>query len=167
MRWSVTDGNLPTGLQLEPGSGVISGTPTGAGQFHFTVTVTDAGSPPQTAKREFVLGSAKALTLEWGMVAKVQGDQVNGSVKVSNGSKDVFDQTVIVVAVDLYGKAFALGYERFDLKPETANVEIPFGATLPRGQYVVHADAIAEVGGKNLIYRVRLQTPQALVVTAP
>jgi Putative Ig domain len=165
--WSITDGKLPPGLELDPKSGVISGAPPEAGQFHFTITVTDSGQPPQTAKREFLLGSAKALTLEWGAYPTVQADQINGSVKVSNGTKDVFDQTVIIVAVNEYGKAFALGYEHFELKPETANVEIKFGSSLPRGQYVVHADAIAEVLAKNAIYRVRLQTPQPLSVTAP
>ena len=167
VRWTITDGNLPPGLQLDSTSGVISGTPTETGQFHFAFTVTDSSSPPQTAKRELILGSARALTLEWGISPKVQTDQIGGSVKVSNGSKDVFDQTLIVVAVNEYGKAFALGYRHFDLEPETSNVELPFASTLPRGQYIVHADAIAEVAAKNAIYRVRLQTSQPLQVTAP
>jgi len=167
LNWSISDGTLPPGLQLDPKSGLISGTPEQGGQFRFTVTVTDSGSPAQTTKREFLLGSAKALTLEWGVYPVVQADQISGSVKVSNGTKDVFDQTVIVVAVNEYGKAFALGYERFDLKPDTANVEIKFGSSLPRGRYVVHADAIAEVPAKNLIYRVRLQTPNPLLLMAP
>jgi len=74
---------------------------------------------------------------------------------------------VIVVAVNEIGKAFALGYQRFDLQPNNKDVEIKFGSTLPRGQYVIHADAIAEVPGKRAIYRSRLQTPQPLRVTAP
>jgi hypothetical protein len=88
-------------------------------------------------------------------------------VVVSNGTKDAFDLTVIVVAVNEIGKAFALGYQRFDLRPQTKEMEIKFGSTMPRGQYVIHADAIADVPDKNAIYRDRLQTPQALVVTAP
>lgn len=167
LNWTITDGKLPPGLELDPKSGVISGTHQEAGQFRFTVAVTDSAVPPHTATREFLLGSAKALTLEWGGYPVVQGDQINGSVKVSNGSKDIFDQTVIIVAVNEYGKAFALGYQRFDLKPETANVEIKFGSSLPRGQYVIHADAIAEVAARNAIYRVRLQTPLPLLVSAP
>lgn len=165
--WSISDGKLPPGLELDPKSGAISGTPLEAGQFHFRISVTDSASPAHTASREFLLGSAKVLTLEWQAYPAVQTDQINGSVRVSNGTKDVFDQTVIVVAVNEYGKAFALGYQRFDLKPETANLEIKFGSILPRGRYVVHADAVAEVPAKNAIYRVRLQTPQPLIVSAP
>jgi len=46
--WSVSSGNLPTGLQLGPptfGPSVqISGTPTAAGSFTFTITAVDSGS---------------------------------------------------------------------------------------------------------------------------
>jgi hypothetical protein len=48
--WSVTAGSLPAGLALDPGSGTISGTPTGSGTSYFTVQVTDSSSPTaQTA----------------------------------------------------------------------------------------------------------------------
>ncbi|MCC6363672.1 MAG: putative Ig domain-containing protein [Bryobacterales bacterium] len=39
--WSVTVGTLPSGLTLNPTTGVISGTPTNAGLFNFTVQVKD------------------------------------------------------------------------------------------------------------------------------
>lgn len=39
--WNVTDGSLPTGLTLDPFSGSISGTPTAAGSYTFTITVSD------------------------------------------------------------------------------------------------------------------------------
>ena len=40
--FSITAGTLPTGLTLNPTSGVISGTPTTAGSFSYTVTATNA-----------------------------------------------------------------------------------------------------------------------------
>ncbi|GAA5196380.1 hypothetical protein GCM10023322_65150 [Rugosimonospora acidiphila] len=40
--WSVTSGTLPAGLSLNPVTGLLSGTPTDAGTFPVTVTVTDA-----------------------------------------------------------------------------------------------------------------------------
>jgi hypothetical protein len=47
--YAITAGALPTGLTLTPGSGLLSGTPTQAGTFNFSVTATDstggAGSP--------------------------------------------------------------------------------------------------------------------------
>jgi hypothetical protein len=46
--WTITSGNLPAGLILASGTGVISGTPTTSGTFAFTVTVTDRSNPAQT-----------------------------------------------------------------------------------------------------------------------
>ena len=48
--WSLAGGTLPTGLTLSS-SGVISGTPTAAGTFSFTVRVTDGGNPVQTVTK--------------------------------------------------------------------------------------------------------------------
>jgi hypothetical protein len=46
--WSVTQGALPTGLSLNPGTGAISGTPSASGTYGFTVRVTDATAAPNT-----------------------------------------------------------------------------------------------------------------------
>ncbi len=46
--WSLLSGSLPVGLTLSSG-GLISGTPTAAGVFDFTVQLTDSSNPQQTA----------------------------------------------------------------------------------------------------------------------
>jgi Putative Ig domain len=166
-RWETTSGQLPKGLDLNPATGEISGIPAETGQFEFVVTVNDSAEPPHTATRNFAIGSVEALSLEWSSEPHVDQDKISGAVKVANGTKDSFDQTVIIVAVNETGKAFALGYQRLELKPDNIKVEIPFGSTLPRGQYVVHADAIAEIPAKHAIYRNQLETPEPLPVTFP
>jgi len=51
--WAIMNGTLPDGLGLDGNSGVISGIPTEAGTFNFTVQVTDAAEV--TATRELVI----------------------------------------------------------------------------------------------------------------
>ena len=90
---------------------------------------------------------------------------MDGAVKLTNGTKDDFDLTFIVVAVAENGRATALGYQHFTLKAGTIDFPIPFGETLPHGAYVVHADAVAEIPLKNAILRRQLETPAPLPVT--
>ncbi len=46
LTWSLVSGSLPGGLGLQPGSGIISGTPTAAGNLSFTVAVKDSSTSP-------------------------------------------------------------------------------------------------------------------------
>ena len=163
-RWNVVAGDLPEGLNLDPTSGSISGTPAKKQELSFTIELSDATG--HSIRREYKVKVAAPLVIDWLQRPRVEGHQINGSVKVSNGTKDDFDLTVIIVAVNEYGKAFALGYEHFDLKPESDEMEIPFGSTVPQGTYVVHADVVSEVDEKRSIFRDRKQTEKPLAVTA-
>ena len=58
--WSVTSGALPTGLNWNPGTGTISGTPTSAGTFDFSVTATDATGLNQTQPLAITINAALA-----------------------------------------------------------------------------------------------------------
>lgn len=53
--WSVSDGSLPPGLSLNSSSGVISGAPTAAGNFDFTVEATDSNAPADVASQALSL----------------------------------------------------------------------------------------------------------------
>jgi hypothetical protein len=160
--WRLEKGALPPGLKLEE-DGLLHGQPEHAGEFQFTVSVRDGSR--QAVQKEFVLRVLSALSLDWKKEARVNGNRIEGSCEVSNTTPDEIDLTFIVLAVPPNGRAVAIGYQHFPLHRGTIKMELPFGETLPHGGYVVHVDAVGEVAPRNVIYRERLQTPNALQVT--
>jgi hypothetical protein len=56
--WAIIDGGLPDGVGLDTVSGIISGTPTTAGVFDFTVTVTDDDKNEATAQLSITIKQA-------------------------------------------------------------------------------------------------------------
>ena len=164
LEWTVTKGKLPPGIRLLGNTGVLSGVPTMTGVYKFTLSVLDQGTH-NVIQREFKIEVQGSLLLEWVNPPKLSENTISGSIKVANDSTrgETFDLTVIVVAVNEVGKAFALGYQHFDLAQEVEQV-IPFSSTVPNGRYFVHVDAVAEVPAVRAIYRAQLQTPPNLVV---
>jgi len=59
-RWSIKAGSLPSGLSLDPTTGVISGAPAESGTFHFTVQVRDSTS--QTVEEDFSISISSSVT---------------------------------------------------------------------------------------------------------
>ena len=59
--WTVSAGALPGGLTLA-GGGILAGTPSAAGTFHFTVKVTDSSGTAATASLNLVIAVAGPLT---------------------------------------------------------------------------------------------------------
>ncbi|MFA5157921.1 MAG: cadherin repeat domain-containing protein [Patescibacteria group bacterium] len=60
--YSITSGSLPDGQTLNS-TGTISGTPTKAGTYTFTVSATDSGSPQQLASRQLSIKVVAAPTI--------------------------------------------------------------------------------------------------------
>jgi hypothetical protein len=60
---SISNGALPPGLNLDPNSGVMSGNPTSAGSFTFTVQVMDSFTPPAVATQTVTLRIATPLLI--------------------------------------------------------------------------------------------------------
>ncbi|MGB9106680.1 MAG: Ig domain-containing protein [Terriglobales bacterium] len=156
-RFRSVRGSLPPGIALDP-SGILAGTPTAPGEFHFRLEATDSSGPTPVAKtRDYVLTVAPPLTAAWTKPPQVTaGGAIAGELQVINGTAGALDLTVIVVAVNTINKAFALGYQHFSLGG--GSQRISFGSTLPSDTYVVHADAVAEDSETGKIYRARLQT---------
>jgi hypothetical protein len=164
LHWRLEKGALPPGLKLQD-DGLLEGSPERTGDFEFTVSVTDNGQPQRSVEKAFLLRVRSAMALNWKSPAHVNGNRIEGSTEISNTTADDIDLTFIVLAVPENGRAVAIGYQHFVLRRGTLAQELPFGETLPRGDYVVHVDAVGEVPARNVIYRERLQTPSSLQVT--
>lgn len=162
LHWRMEKGALPPGIRLEDG-GLLHGSPERAGEFQFTLSVTDAGRPQQSVQKQFFLRVRSAMTLIWKAPAHVSTNRIEGSVEVANTTPDDIDLTFVCLAVAPNGRATAIGYQHFVLA-KGATKELPFGENLPKGGYVIHADAVGEVAARNLIYRERLETPGPLQV---
>jgi hypothetical protein len=128
--------------------------------------VMDSNIPAMQVQREFTLVVTAALSIDWKQPPAVHGQQLEGSVIVTNYSEQEFTLTVIVMAVNQIGRATALGYQEFTLRSGAEQV-IPFGSSPGPGSYVVHGDAVAEVASTNRIYRARKQTTDPLVILSP
>jgi len=164
VKYNLSEGKLPAGMKLGD-DGLLSGTPTGVGDYKFKVSATDSSNPPQKAFGSYVLRVLQPLLMEWRRYPRVTGNRIDGSIVVSNNTEDDFDFTFIVLAVAENGRATAIGYQHFPLKSGVDSQEIPFGETLPKGAYALHLDAVSEVPAKDQIYRVRLQPKEKLQVT--
>ena len=92
--WKLAQGSLPPGIHLDP-SGVLEGFPTETGDFHFSVTLSDNGRPAHQRNQELVLRVLAGLLVQWGNLAKINGQRIEGSVKVSNQTGDDFDLTAL------------------------------------------------------------------------
>ena len=157
-QWSIPQGRLPAGLTLDAQRGIIFGRPQSADEFSVLVQVSDSSGPPPLVITKLLVAHATApLTVTWAAAPQVAQSNLVGAVRVSNGSKDTMDMTVIVMAVNEVGKAFALRYEKLNLGPGTDSPDLKFDFFVPSGQYVVHVDAVGEVAAKNAIYRDRRQ----------
>ncbi len=116
--WSIQNTPLPDGLTLDPDKGVIHGRPQSDQTFSVVVQVADSAQPPLIITKLLVAGSTAPLKVEWVGIPAVAQSNIVGAVRASNGSKDTVETTIIVVAVNEIGKAFALRYEKLNLAPE-------------------------------------------------
>ena len=99
--------------------------------------------------------------------AVVDGQRIDGSVKVSNRTGRDFDLTFVVLAVNEIGRATAIGYQHFPLKSNTRDMRLPFGDRLSRGNYTVNVDLVAEEPISNRIFRARLVAGKQIVTQGP
>ncbi|RKY15907.1 MAG: hypothetical protein DRP63_06310 [Planctomycetota bacterium] len=86
--WSVTNGSLPPGLSLDSSSGLVSGTPTNAGVYAFTVAVTDKRS--KSASKSFTIivnagGTPLAITTA-SLPMATEGASYSATIEATGGA---------------------------------------------------------------------------------
>ncbi|STQ98598.1 putative Ig domain-containing protein [Janthinobacterium lividum] len=106
--YAITGGSLPTGLSLAP-DGTLSGTPTAAGPFNFTVTGTDSstGSGPYTGSRAYSVTVAAGAPVAGAVSASLAyGSSANPiTLNLSGGAAT----SVAVASAASHGMATASG----------------------------------------------------------
>jgi hypothetical protein len=162
--WKLLNVPLPEGLTLNKRTGRIGGTPEVSGEFRVPIAVEDSSSPPQEARGELEITVISQFEVRWKQPPQVRKEGISGSVIITSNSNRTLQLTVIILALDRINKAFALGYEHFNLKPYSESPEIPFGATLPFGSYIVNVDAIAEEPIGKRVFRSRIESARHLTL---
>jgi len=126
--------------------------------------VQDSAKPESERQQSLSLRVVTPLLVEWSRPPAVNGQRVEGAIKVSNSTDQDFDLTAVIVAVNEIGRATALGYQHFQLKREVSEYEISFGENLPFGAYDIKVDVVGEVAEANAIYRARLAPKEKIQV---
>lgn len=162
--WHVVSGSLPRSLELRD-FGVIEGMVEQQGTFN--VTIEAIGRDGSRSRRAFTFKVEPPLTASWSRKAEVEGNRIDGSIKVSNSTGRDFDLTFIVLAVNDIGRATAIGYQHFSLKKNTRDLELPFGDTLAPGNYAVNVDVVGEEPVSDMIFRTRLVEPRERITQGP
>lgn len=81
--YAVTLGTLPTGLALDPSSGLLTGTPSSADTQTFTITVTDANANTATKQVTLTINAATALASLTTATTVRSGAAINGTLASS------------------------------------------------------------------------------------
>jgi hypothetical protein len=90
--WSITAGALPTNLGINSSTGAITGSPTAAGTFNFTVTVTDGVGQTANKALSIVISSVAGPTLT--SITPDQGGKGNVTPVTITGNNFIAPVTV-------------------------------------------------------------------------
>jgi large repetitive protein len=90
--WSVSAGSVPPGLNLNAATGLLSGTPTTAGSYPFTVKVVDANNQSDTRAVTLVVGVGPVvITKTADTTSAAPGSVIHYTITVRNTGTSVFN----------------------------------------------------------------------------
>lgn len=92
--WSVTSGTLPDGLSLDSSTGVISGTPTAANVYSFTVRVTDSNGASGNSALSINIQPPPSIDITSLPDGEVNGAYSQFPIEVSGGSGNYTDWSI-------------------------------------------------------------------------
>jgi hypothetical protein len=125
--WSLLSGTLPSGLTLNAG-GSISGTPSLAGSFPFTVQVKDAAALSASANFSINVVTPSPTVV---ISSPANGATVSGSISVSGTASDSVSISSVQVALDGGSYSNASGTNSWSFNLNTAS--------LPNGSHTLMA----------------------------
>ncbi|WP_203219479.1 putative Ig domain-containing protein [Pseudomonas sivasensis] len=107
--YAITSGTLPTGLSLAVSSGSLTGTPSSAGTYNFTVTASDSssGNGPATASRSYSVTINQALPVAGAVSATVAANSSANPITLSLSGGAA--TSVAVASAAAHGTATASG----------------------------------------------------------
>lgn len=112
--WSLFSGTLPTGLTLNA-AGIISGTPTTAGTFRFTVQVSDTISSA-SANLSINIGTPVPSVA---ITSPADGAAISGIVSVAGTASDTLGLSLVQVSIDHGNYANASGTNNWTFRLDT------------------------------------------------
>jgi hypothetical protein len=115
--WSLLSGTLPTGLMLNS-AGTISGTPTAAGIYVFSVQVSD-GQGSASANLSITIDTP---TPSVSITYPTQGATISGSMSIAGTASDTVSLNLVQVAIDSGNYSNASGTNSWSLSVDTTSL---------------------------------------------
>ncbi|HEY1496391.1 MAG TPA: putative Ig domain-containing protein [Candidatus Solibacter sp.] len=140
--WTVTSGQLPAGITLDPSTGLVSGTPTATGSGTVTIRATDSSSPRQVATRSLT------LTIAGKVIVITTAALANGTIGVP------------------YAQMLTAAGGTGGLTWQVISGALPAGLTLNVSTGLISGTPTAAAAGMPVSFRVTDSSSPALTATA-